>query len=389
MFSQRLDWNQPENALARLLANQRAKGGEVLDLTLSNPTLAGLDYPFEEMTAALAGSASARYEPSALGLASARAAVAADYARRASVVSPESIILTASSSESYSLLFKLVADPGGVVLVPEPSYPLLEYLARLEGIVPRPYRLEYDGRWRIDFDNIDFRGAAALCLVSPNNPTGSFVSRAELESLDSLAARHGAILIADEVFADYPCAPFPEAVLSCAGQNMQALTFCLGGLSKSCGMPQLKLGWIAVGGPARAKAEALARLALINDMILSVGTPVAQALPRLLEIGVAIRARVAARIKANREVLVKAVTPPCPCSTLPAEGGWSALLRVPEVMNDEAWALALLGEDNVLVQPGYFFDLEIGATLVLSLLTEPAVFEKGIRRILARVGEMV
>jgi alanine-synthesizing transaminase len=385
-FSRRLPWSTAENPLARRERERRAGGAPILDLTVSNPTAVGLPYPEEELAAALAEPGVARYRPAPFGLASARAAVAADQARRGVAVDPEAVVLTASSSESYSLLFKLLADPGDAVLVPQPSYPLFDYLARLEGLEPRPCHLAYDGGWRLDPASLDLRGARAVCLVSPNNPTGSYLHADDLRDLAARAAAQGAALIADEVFADYPLSPPRRgSITSVAGAEPAALTFCLGGLSKGAGLPQMKLGWMAVAGPAALVAEALPRLELVCDTYLSVGAAVQLALPRLLELGAGIRQAIAGRVRANHAALAAALGTGSPCTLLPAEAGWSAILRVPATASDEEWALRLLEEDGVLVQPGYFFDLTLGATLVLSLLPPPGIFAEGVRRLLARV----
>jgi aspartate/methionine/tyrosine aminotransferase len=385
-FSRRLVWSTAENALARAEAEARASSQPLLDLTVSNPTLIGLAYPEDQIAAAFAGAANAPYQPSPLGLASARAAVVADYARRGVALSPEQIVLTASSSESYALLFKLLGDPGQDVLCPVPSYPLFEYLARLESLSPRPYRLRFDGSWHVDFASLDFSGTAATIVVSPNNPTGSFITAEDFDRLAALAAKNEQALIVDEVFADFPISPAPNAVHACAGRTSAGLVFSLGGLSKSCGLPHLKLGWIAVTGPAPLVKGALARLELIADTYLSVGTPVQLALPGLLQAGASIRRQIAERVRRNRQTLAAALGAQSPCTLLPAEAGWCAILRVPQIMSDESWARTLLEQDRVLVQPGYFFDLDMGATLVLSLIAEESVFAEGIGRLLARVA---
>jgi alanine-synthesizing transaminase len=387
-FSDRLPWSTPENRLAEREAARRAADRPVLDLTVSNPTLVGLSYPADQLAAALGDPAVARYEPVPFGLPVARAAVASDFARRGARVDAEAIALTASSSESYGLLFKLLCNPGDAVLVPQPSYPLFDYLARLEGVEPRPYRLAYDGRWRIDWESLEsgLAGARAICLVNPNNPTGSFVSREELDRLAGLAAARGVPLIVDEVFADYALQPAVDAAVTVAARPLPALTFCLGGLSKAAGLPQLKLGWIATVGPAALVEEARRRLELVCDTYLSVGTSVQRALPTLLALGGELRAQIARRVQSNRQRLAATFGRSSPCTLLPAEGGWSAILRVPATMSDEEWALTLLDRDGVLVAPGYFFDLELGTTLVLSLLTHPATMSEGARRIAERVG---
>ena len=383
-FSRRLAWGTAENCLARAEAERRASGRPIFDLTLANPTQAELPYPGHDIGRALAEAARLPYEPAPRGLARARAAVSRDYGRRGAAVASERIVITASSSESYALLFKLLGDPGQTVLVPEPSYPLFDYLAGLEGLAPRPYRLAFDGRWHVDFQSLDFADAAALVVVSPNNPTGSYVGAEDCDRLALLAAEHGLAIIADEVFADYPLAPPSDAVTAVAGRELPALTFSLGGLSKASGMPHLKLGWIAASGPAALVEAALANLELVADTYLSASTPVQAALPRLLEIGASIRGAIHARVRRNRHALAARIDTHSPCTLLPAEAGWSAVVRVPETMSDEAWALRLLCEDGVLVQPGYFFDLRLGATLVVSLLVPPAVFDHGIDCLLGR-----
>jgi alanine-synthesizing transaminase len=378
-FSGRLDFSASENRLTRAEARRRQAGLTLLDLTPTNPTSVGIPYPAEALAQALARPEVAGYHPSPFGLEEARAAVAADYARRGVTIAPEAIALTASSSESYALLFKLLADPGAAVLVPRPSYPLFDYLARLEGVEPRPYPLVYDGRWRIDHRAIDRTGARALCLVSPNNPTGSFTHGDDLRALGGELP-----IIADEVFADYCFAPGPGAATSVAGG--EALTFSLGGLSKGSGLPQMKVGWIATSGPPALVREALSRLELLCDTYLSVGTPVQLALPALLALGERIRGAIRARVEENRAVLGRAVAGSA-ATWLPAEGGWSAVLRVPAVRSDEDWAIRLVEEAGVLVQPGYFFDLEVGVNLVLSLITPPDVFRTGLDELVARLDD--
>ncbi len=387
--SRRLAWNEPGNPLAAREAIRRAAGAPLVDLTLTNPTRAGLDYPAEAIAQALADPRAAAYDPAPLGLAAARAAVAAAYAEAGAAVGPDRVALTASSSESYGLLFKLLCDPGDVVLVPAPSYPLFDLLARLEGIVPRPYRLAFDGAWHVDWRTVDVEGARAIVVVSPNNPTGSFLTTGDLARLEAL----GLPLVVDEVFGAYPLAPPRDAVRTIVGQPLRrplaVPSFALGGLSKSCGLPQLKLGWIAVGGPEAEARTLLEGLELVADTYLSVGAPVQHALPRLLALGAGIRAQIAGRVRRNREALAAAVGRDSPCTLLPAEAGWSAILRLPAVRSDEAWALTLLDEDDLLVQPGYFYDLELPACLVLSLLPAPDLFDEGIRRLAARVSATV
>jgi aspartate/methionine/tyrosine aminotransferase len=391
VFSRRLPWSSPENALAAL-ARERAARGEIIDLTETNPTAVGLPYPAEALRAALGRGGSERYQPAPFGLASARAAVAAEYARAGVSAHPDRIVLTASSSESYAFLFKLLADPGDAVLVPEPSYPLFEYLARLEGVEAVPYRLAFDGTWHVDFASVEqalVQGAGrarAVVVVSPNNPTGSFLKRDELARLASLAERHDLALVSDEVFAPYGFGADPNRVTALAAEaslDTAAPAFSLGGLSKACGLPQLKCGWILVGG--REPERSLAGLELVADTYLSVGTPVQAALPELLALGGDIRAAIAERVQTNLVALAAALPAGSSTTLLPAEGGWSAILRVPATHSDEAWAATLLDQAGVLVHPGYFFDLAGGTFLVVSLLPAPEPFSEAMRRLVAVV----
>lgn len=406
MFSRRLDWDRPENALAAAENARRAAGPLIADLTVSNPTRVGLPYPEAALRQALADGDDgvgglAAYEATPRGLPSARVAIAADYGRRGISVDAGRLVVTASSSESYALLFKLLGDPGDAVLVPEPSYPLFEYLARLEGVAPVPYRLAYDGSWHVDLGSVasalealrrEGRRARALVVVSPNNPTGSFIKRGELARLSALAAAAQMAIVADEVFADYPsgvaAAAGDEAPVACAAvdDGASALTFSLGGLSKSCGLPQMKLGWILAGGPPSVVAAALARLELVADTYLSAGTPVQRAAGRLFDCGAAVRTAIADRVAENRARLRALLPASSPCTLLPSEGGWSAILRVPAIRSDEAWAETLLREEGILVQPGYFFDMPPGAFLVLSLLPPPDLFAQAVARVVAVCG---
>jgi alanine-synthesizing transaminase len=395
--SRRLEWEPAENALAALSREASAHGA--VDLTETNPTRAGLPYPNQAISAALSRAPSETYDPAPLGQAGARAAVAAEYARSGIVVDPDRVVLTASSSESYGFLFKLCCDPGDAVLVPEPSYPLFEYLTRLEGVVPVSYRLAFDGVWHVDFASLteavtaarrDGHRPRAIIVVNPNNPTGSFLKRDELARLSTTAAKEELAVISDEVFAGYPFAPDRSRVTTAAADpalDEGASVYSLGGLSKSCGLPQLKLGWIVAGG--RDAARSIAALELIADTYLSVATPVQAALGDLLALGAEIRAAIAARVAENRARLLAALPPESGCTVVPAEGGWSAILRVPASRSDEAWAAALATEAGVLVQPGYFFDLRGGTFLVLSLLPVPDLFAAGIARLVAHVDSVL
>ena len=383
MFSTRLPVNLDPNRLARAVSQLRDQGGPLLDLTNSNPTTAGVNYP-DGLLECLEDPRSLVYEPRPLGLAAARDAVAADYARRGVIVAADRIVMTASSSESYSLLFKLLCDPGDSVLVPVPSYPLFEHLASLDGIHVRPYRLELQDRWTLPLDEIDRAvdtRTRAVLVVSPNNPTGSVLTRAETRELHALCARHDLALIGDEVFGDYTLEPGPHAGRSVLDER-NALTVSLGGLSKSVGLPQLKLGWMAFAGPDGLVEAALHRLEIIADAYLSVGTPVQAAAARLLERGTCVRRQISDRVLLNYGVLRTLAGPYPSCRVLAAEGGWSAVVQTPAIGPDEERAIALARHKGVLVHPGYFFDFDRDGFFVVSLLVPPDDFRTGVARML-------
>lgn len=382
MFSARTRWDLTVNRLATLAARKRAAGRPVLDLTETNPTHVDLIAPPDAL-APLAEPAALHYEPAPRGLEPARRAVCADYARRGVTVEADRLVLTASTSEAYAFVFKLLCDPGDEVLVPRPSYPLFDYLAGLESVVVKPYPLVYHDEWRIDLSALKEAVGArtrAVVVVSPNNPTGSFVKEDEAAALHELASDAGVALVSDEVFADYPWRPDERA--PSLAQGGTALAFAMGGLSKSCGLPQLKLAWTAVSGPARLRDEALGRLELLADTYLSVGTPVQRAAPALLARAPALRAPIAARVAGNLDTLERRVGREGPATVLRGEGGWSAVLRIPATVGEEERALALLEEQDVLVHPGYFFDFAREAYFVVSLLPRAADFEEAVTRIL-------
>jgi len=372
LFSSRLNWNLQTNRLSDLLGRKRRAGGSILDLTESNPTQAGFDYP-PDLVPALADERALRYDPSPAGLISARKTISEYYGN---TIDPAHILLTASTSEAYAYLFKLLADPGDEVLVPRPSYPLFEYLAMLESAVARQYSLRYDGAWHIDFESLSRRltpRTRAIVVVNPNNPTGSFLKQDELERLESLQIP----IISDEVFSGYEFGEDRSRVHTLAGPR-RVLTFSMSGLSKIAALPQMKLGWIAASGPGREAA--LERLELIADTYLSAGTPVQLALPKLIVSPV--RQQIQRRTRDNLSVL-RAALDGSSFQALNVEGGWYATIQVPRIRSEEEWSLMLLGEHDVLVQPGFFFDFESEAFLVVSLLTPPETFRQGIRRIAA------
>jgi alanine-synthesizing transaminase len=386
MISSRLPKSLAPNAVARAIDAKRRSGAAILDLTETNPTSAGFTYP-KELLAPLSNPRALEYDPQPLGLWSARAAVAADFRRRGIVISADRVALTSSTSEAYALLFKLLCDAGDAVLVPHPSYPLFEHLTQLEAVTAIPYALEYHGSWRIDVDSLT-RAATdrvrAILIVSPNNPTGSFLHKDDLDAVSNLAAARGWAIIGDEVFADYPLDPAPDATHVLAGADV--LTFSLGGLSKSAGLPQLKLGWIGFGGPSTKVDEALAAYELIADTYLSVSTPVQAAASDLIEHGTAIRAQILTRVRRNLEALRKLAATHPTVSVLRMEGGWSAVIQVPQIHSEDVLVLELLDKDDVLVHPGYFFDFDREAFVIVSLLPEPATFDRAVTRLLSRAA---
>jgi aspartate/methionine/tyrosine aminotransferase len=386
MFSSRLRQAAGRNRLAVALDRRRLDGDPIVDLTLSNPTRAGFAYP-REMLAPLAHERSLRYEPEPFGLLSARQAVSDDFARRGLTVPADRTVLTASTSEAYSLLLKLLCDPGDAVLAPRPSYPLVEHLTDLDGVTLEHYRLEFHGRWELDLQDLREKARSqrmrAIIMINPNNPTGSVVTDAELDAVASIAYENDLALISDEVFADYPVS---GGIPASALRQSTALTFALGGLSKSAGLPQVKLGWIGVGGPAGPVHDALDRLETICDAYLSVSTPVQAAAAELLSAGAAVRTQIQERVRDNFAQLTALAAANPACAVLPVHAGWYAVVQVPAVESEDAIVLDLLDHCGVLVHPGYFFDFEREAFLVVSLLPETQVFTSAVQALFGRIG---
>lgn len=384
MFSKRTSWDLGGNAGTLALAERHAAGLEVFDLTESNPTRAGLGLAPDALRAAMVPPGLERYEPDPRGLLVAREAIAAYYGERAIDVAPEKIVLSASSSEAYAWLFKLLCDPGDEILVPSPGYPLFECLAELESVRVRAYPSRWDGSaWRIDVHALASAitpATRAIVVVNPGNPTGAFVTREEHAQIAAL----GLPIISDEVFGDYGNDRHREGrASSLLTASADVLTFVLSGFSKVLALPQLKLGWTVVLGPGAV--EALARLEVVADTYLSVATPVQLAAKALLSHRAAIQAAIRSRVAANLAVLRAALGSSSAASLLEPEGGWCAIVRVPRVQDDAAWIADLLAE-GVLVQPGFFFEFDGPGYLVVSLLPPLPEFAAGADRLARRVA---
>lgn len=387
MFSRRTPADFAENAIARAL---RARTRPYIDLTQTNPTAVGLAPSDREILGALRGPGVSRYQPSPRGMLSAREAVCEEYARKGVAFDPERIFLTASTSEAYAFLFKLLCDPEDFVLVPEPSYPLFDHLTELEGVRRRPYRIgaTASGSWELDIASVAEGvegGARALLLVNPNNPTGTYVKRHEWDALLPALDPASHAVISDEVFLDFSILENPAGRLGvAAAAGAQALTFSLSGLSKSCALPQMKLAWIALGGPRETVARAAERLELIADTYLSVSTPVQLALPELFRIGRSAAERTRERLAENLQSVAELF--PAPESrggvrALSPEGGWSLPMELPTHRDEERTVLELLEAEDVLTSPGWFFEFGAHPYLVVSLIVPPGEFREAAARI--------
>ncbi len=380
MFAARTSWNLAPNRFSAALDEARRSGRELLDLTESNPTRMGLHYPPGTLES-LADPRGLEYRPSALGLQEAREAIAAYYRGLGSEVAPGSVVLTSGTSEAYSFLFRLLCDPGDEVLVAAPSYPLFDFLAGIQDVKLVSYPLLYDHGWQIDLHTLEQRlspRSRALLLVHPNNPTGSYVKSAERERLNQVCGGREMALIADEVFLDFAVSGSPPFTFS---TNPGALTFTLSGLSKTAALPQMKLGWIAVSGPAGARKQALERLEVIADTYLSVGTPVQLAAAGLLRKGAVVRQQLGERVRTNLAELDRQLVAQKSCQRLEVEAGWYVVLRVPAVRSDEELAIALLQQHGVVVHPGHFYDFAAEGYVVLSLIPPAELFAEGLRRL--------
>ena len=375
-FSKRTSWDITDGPLSKAIRDRRDAGLELLDLTISNPTVCGFEYDYESILGALHNPASMTYDPNPKGIPSAREAVAEYYSSHCAQIDPDHLIITTSTSEAYSFLFRLLCDPGDTVLVAQPSYPLFDFLADLDDVRLEPYPLFEDFGWWIDFAELERRitpRTRAIILVHPNNPTGHATGSTERAKLQSLCVQNGLALIVDEVFLDYG---LEGKVDSFATGPHPCLTFVISGLSKIAALPQMKVGWIAAFGPESERTEALARLEVVADTFLSMNAPAQHALPAWLAGRVSIQLQVSERVRANLATLQASGA-----TYLPVEAGWSAVLRVPQWKGRADLAEALVSEAGVVVHPGSFYGLPNQHNIVVSLIGPQETFARGIKNL--------
>jgi alanine-synthesizing transaminase len=382
MFSRRTRWNLETNPFTLAVQEHQRSGRQLLDLSSSNPTRVGLEYDSDAILHSLASADALTYDPQPRGLPAARKAVAEYYRDLDVCLDPDSLLLTTSTSEAYSFVFRLLCDPDDEVLIPVPSYPLFEYLAQIQDVKLVPYELVYDHGWQIDFHSL--RQALsprtrAVILVNPNNPTGSFISSGERQELKTFCRENSLALLVDEVFFDFNLSGKPFQSFAA---NREVLTFTLSGLSKIAGLPQMKVAWIAASGPDDLASASLDRLEVIADTYLSMNSPVQHAIPELLNRRHNFQSQLMQRLRANLGELDRQLAAHSLVTRLEIEGGWYATLRVPAVRSDEHLAIELLRSKSVLVHPGHFFDYPSDGYLIISLMTPEAEFAEGVRRVL-------
>jgi alanine-synthesizing transaminase len=387
MFSHRTDWKLTPNRLTQAQQELQFAGREVLDLTVSNPTRAELHYDAETILQAFTDPKTMDYDPQPKGLRSAREAVTGYYRKQHDDIDPEAIVLTTSTSEGYSYVFRLLCNVDDEILVPKPSYPLFEFLADLQDVKLVPYPLLYDHGWQIDFPSlykaVNHR-TRAVVVVHPNNPTGSFVADQERSALNQFCREYNLALIADEVFLDYAHDGAPRSSFAA---NRDVLTFTLSGLSKISGLPQMKLAWVVTSGPAETVSAAMARMEVIADTYLSMNAPIQLAAPVLLEQRHSVQALLLDRVRANLSELDRGLAKQKNCGRLEVEGGWYAVLRVPVTQSDEELAIQILRKLSVLVHPGHFYDFSGDGHLIVSLITPLRDFRRGIAQALELLNQ--
>jgi alanine-synthesizing transaminase len=383
MFAKRTNWNLEPNRLSAALAAHRGVGKPLIDLTVSNPTQCGFLYDEEAILDSLRNPEALKYEPNPRGLDVARSAVSQYYAERGAAVSNDDIFLTTSTSEAYSYVFRTLCSPEDELLIPEPSYPLFEFLADIQDVRLARYPLVYDYGWQIDFHSLEQAitpRTRGVIVVHPNNPTGHFCKPDEIRKLNEICAAHEIAIVADEVFLDFVLQGKRHATFAA---NYGAATFTMSGLSKICGLPQMKAAWVVVSGPEPYKSQALARLEVIADTYLSMSAPIQLAIPAFLGHRRAFHKQLLARVSANLFELDRQLAAQKSCGRLEIEGGWNAVIRVPAIRSDEELALELLATNGVYIQPGHFYDFHSEGYLVVSLICPEMAFAQGMRLLLS------
>lgn len=387
-FSRRCDWELATNKVTSLYQELKRDGVDIIDLTVSNPTRCGFLYPEDDILKALSHPDNLSYLADSQGLLKARQAVCQMYQEQGIQVNPHNVFLTASTSEAYSYIFRLIANPDEEVLFPSPSYPLFQFLGELNDVQLRYYSLMYRQQWMIDFASLNnqaSKDSKAVVLVNPNNPTGSYISASEIDQLNRFCEANGLAIISDEVFFEFT---HQSETYQSLGENNNVLTFVLGGLSKTLGLPQMKLGWILLSGPEDTVKEARQKLEVIADTYLSVNAPVQNAFPIWLNHKQALQSQIKQRITANLDFLQQEAKKVKATELLTTQGGWYAVIRVDPCKTEEEWVIKLLSKYHVFVHPGFFYDFDDEPYFIVSLLPPTEVFQEGILRVLSRVEQV-
>lgn len=387
MFAKRTNWNLEPNRLSIALADRHAAGKPILDLTMSNPTECGFHYKGQAILDALRNPVALKYEPNPRGLTVARSAVAQYYADRSVAVSTDDIFLTTSTSEAYSWAFRLLCEAGDEVLIPAPSYPLFDFLADIQDVRLVRYPLLYDHGWQIDFHSLEKAVSPrtrAVIVVNPNNPTGNYCKSNEIRVLNELCAPRDLAIIADEVFLD---SDVEERHAWSFAVNSGALTFTLSGISKICGLPQMKAAWIVVSGPEPLKGRAVAKLEVVADTYLSPSAPIQCALPSFLDQRHDFQEQLLTRVRENLAELDRQLAPQRACERLKIEGGWNAVIRRPAIHSDEEFAEKLIREKGVCLHPGHFYDFPANGFVIVSLIPPSKQFGEGIKQFLSALND--
>lgn len=387
MFSKRSIWDFKVNRITELLKQIENVGESIIDLTESNPTKVGLNYSCEKTLKPLYNIKNLEYSPDPKGLLDARESICKFYEKNGVFLEPENLLLTSGSSDAYNYIFRLITNPGDEILVSAPSYPLLSYLSQLNDINLKYYKLIYDGEWHIDFDSVKKslspRTRIFVC-INPNNPTGSYIKRDEYEQISEIALQNNLVIISDEVFWDYNIISDMSSIISFSNCH-DVPTFTLNGISKLLALPQMKLGWIVINGPASFRLSAMNRLELISDTFLNVNIPSQNALSKWFETMQNVFNELSERIRKNYDYLLNNINTNIPLQLFNVEGGWNAILRLPNIYKDEEWVEIFLKKSGVYVHPGYFYDFEYESCIVLSLIINPSKFQEGVNNLIDQV----